>query len=51
MAEEIEDWGTNNQVRQSGNNLFIPPQAFTKVIELSNISDTLTGSLVTRALW
>lgn len=51
MAEEVEDWGTNSQVRKSGNSLFIPPQAFTKVAELSIISDVSTNSLVTRALW
>ena len=48
MAEEVEDWGTNNQVRKSGNSLFIPPQIFTKVTELSNIPD---ASVVARALW
>lgn len=35
----MEDWGTNNQVRKSGNSLFIPPQVFAKVTELTNISD------------
>lgn len=51
MAEEVEDWGTNNQVRKSGNNLFISSQEFTKVTKLSNISDASTNFLVTRALW
>ena len=35
----MEDWGTNNQVRKSGNSLFIPLQIFAKVTELTNISD------------
>ena len=50
MAEEVEDWGTNNQVRNNGNNLLIRPQEFTKVTKLSNISDASTKFLVTRAL-
>ena len=49
MAEEVEDWGTNNQVRK--NSLLIRPQEFTKVTKLTNISDALTKFLVTRALW
>ena len=44
----MEDWGTNNQVRKSGNSLFILPQIFAKVTELTNISD---ASVVTKALW
>lgn len=31
MAEEVEDWGTNNQVRKSGNSLFTPPQVLRKL--------------------
>lgn len=50
MAEEVEDWGTNNQVRKSENNLFIPRQELGKDSKHSNILDALTKCLVTMVI-
>jgi len=50
MAEEVEDWGTNNQVRKSEDNLFIPLQESRKDSKHSNILDALTKCLMTMVI-